>query len=209
MDLKQQEKKKNTAPWWVQKVADNGMQVFAPGVLASIREARKAIPQGLSGQDMANMQARYAAQGQTQLQNNLGNMANMMGGAASPAFGLAAARMKMGVGANTSAQMAGARVNETRNNQNLEMQRRGQMTDAAKLGLGYGGNILDWWKSMAGNDAQLAAVQLDRDKWSEWVTRNRAIAAANAKSFSAGRGISDVSNVPFYLDSFQSAYSGK
>ena len=168
-----QSNQNQNVPWWVQTTANNGMQVFAPGVQASIREARKPIPQGLSGQDMANMQARYAAQGQTQLRNNLGNMANMMGGAASPAFGLAAARMKMGVGANTSAQMAGARINETRNNQNLEMQRRGQMTDAAKLGLGYGNQVLDWWKNMAGTDAANAQVQLERDKWREWVNRNR------------------------------------
>lgn len=168
-----QSNQNQNVPWWVQTTANNGMQVFAPGVQASIREARKPIPQGLSGQDMANMQARYAAQGQTQLRNNLGNMANMMGGAASPAFGLAAARMKMGVGANTAAQMANVQVNETRNNQNLEMQRRGQMTDAAKLGLGYGGQVLDWWKSMAGNDAANAQVQLERDKWAEWVKRNQ------------------------------------
>lgn len=191
-------------PWWVQKAESNGMQIFAPGVQASIREARKPIPTGLSGQDMANMKARIAAQNQTTTRNSLGNMANAMGGAANPAFALSAARMRAGAGANTAASMANVNIAETRNNQALQMQRRGQMADAAKLGLGYGGQMLDWWKSMAGNDAQMAAVNLERDKWDEWVQRNKAIAQTNSTPSVMGAGNASYRVHPY--SNFQSQY---
>jgi len=166
---------KNT-PWWMNNInsPQQSMQLFAPGVNAAINVSSHRIPRGLSNQDMANMQARYAAQGQTQLRNNLGNMANMMGGAASPAFALSAARMKQGVGANTAGRMAQVRVDETHRNQDLQMQRRGQMIDAAKLGLGYGNSMSNWWQSQQGNALNAYRYNLDASKYNAWVRRTNA-----------------------------------
>jgi hypothetical protein len=186
----------DTTPWWQTAVQGNkGMQIFAPGVKASIQEARKPIPQGLSTQDMANMKSRLAGQNQLSTQNGLANMASQMGGTASPAFAMQASRLQAGAGQAASAKMADVNIDETRNNQSLQMARRGQMTDAAKLGLGYGNTLSDWWKGMAGNDAQNAAVQLDRDKWAEWVARNRANAQQAGNEARGNQGSMGASNV--------------
>ena len=54
------------------------------------------------------------------------------------------------------------------------MQRRNQMNDAAKLGIGYGNILAGWMGNMGQNDAAMEGVRLQRDQWEEWVRRRRA-----------------------------------
>lgn len=172
----QPDSKKNM-PWWLQSntlsTPQQSMHIFAPGVNAAIRAAAQPIPRGLSEQDRANMKARTAAQNQTTTRNSLAVAGNQMG-VSNPAFALAAARMKAGAGANTASQMAAVDMSEIRNNQNLKMQRRGQMADAAKLGIGYGQNMMGWWANQRAQDQSYNNYLLQVKRHNDWIKRTNA-----------------------------------
>lgn len=175
---KAQPKSVDRLPWWLQINAlgtpQQGMQIFAPGVNAAIKAAAQPIPQGLSPQDMANMSARIAAQNQMATQNALASAGRQIG-VANPAFAMSAARMKAGAGANTASQMANVSIQEKRNNQNLDMQRRSQMADAAKLGIGYGQNMMGWFGQQAQSDAAYNNYLLDLARYNAWRARTNSV----------------------------------
>lgn len=169
----------NNLPWWLKPAniqnPQQSMQIFAPGVDAAIRAAAQPIPEGLSAQDMANMQSRLASQGQLVTRNASANMAAQMGGAASPAFALQAARLQAGAGNATAAKMADVGINEKYRTQDLKMARRGQMADAAKLGLGYGQNMMGWWNAQGQQGAAYNDYLLRSKKHNDWIDRTNSV----------------------------------
>lgn len=92
------------------------------------------IPQGMSGQDLNNMQAQIGAGNDAAASQSLEKIAQNAGGDVSnPLYMMNAARIRAGAAANTGAAVADIKMKDKQKSQDLEMQRRNQMANMAGL----------------------------------------------------------------------------
>jgi hypothetical protein len=128
-------------------------------VLDATNAANSAAPSLLTQDQRNTMRANTATAANTSLTNNLGSMAQSMGGVGTAAFGAQKSRMQAASQASTANQMANVDIDQNQKAADLEMQRRAQQIQAGQLGVSENQALAQNQQFYAGQDLQKAQMR--------------------------------------------------